>query len=270
MKEPVFIKDLQFPKPVTPNTSLMDWTEVCADSTGQASGVAAAAMEFRLGENEHREWAFIQNLPAGAKAGTQIVVRLAKNARARLVLIQVGAEVSHVEVRAICEGPGSELEVRGLQNTQGQQKHSIHVQVIHEGPHSKSDLRVWCVGRDRGHSVFNGLVDIKPGAREVEAVQKNKNLMLSKTATMDTFPKLFIAHDEVKAAHGASVSTLDPDQLVYLQSRGIDLESAERMVIEGFVHQVVEGIESRELQEQLEIKLGLSARVEETQEWATS
>jgi Fe-S cluster assembly scaffold protein SufB len=271
MKEPQLFKNLAFPAPVELKSTalkstaprLIEWTEVCE----LRDGVSVGALNLEVPANEYQEWVFIQDLPSDAKAATQIKVRLNRDSKVQLIVVQMGAAVSHLEVWVDCAAPGSEISVRGLQNTQGQQKHSVQVNVTHTSPHTRSDLQVWCVGRDRGHSIFNGLIDIKAGAEKVEAFQRNKNLMLSNQATMDSFPKLFIAHDEVKAAHGASVSTLDPDQLAYLQSRGIDLPQAEQMVIEGFVHQVVEGLSDSTLKKHVEAKLGLAARIQETAEW---
>lgn len=272
MKEPVFIKSPQFPQPLALSLTraqqglpLVDWSQVCET----LDGVACGSLELVVPENTEQEWVFIQNLPANTKAATRIQVRLKRDARAHIVLIQRGAEHAQIEFQGICEGKGSELTVRGLQETSGKQKHAIQVNVVHPAAHTKSDLRVWCVGRDQGHSVFQGKVELLAGAHQVEAFQRNQNLLLSKTATMDSFPKLFISHDEVKAAHGASVSTIDPDQMAYLQSRGIATGDAEKMVTEGFIHQVVEELKDATLKAEVEKLLGLANRAAEAAEWET-
>jgi len=90
--------------------------------------------------------------------------------------------------------------------------------------------------------VFNGLIDIKKNAHHTEAFQKNRNLLLSDRATIDSFPKLLIANDAVKCAHGSSTSTLEPDQANYLRSRGISQEEAEHMMVQGFLRQALSEI----------------------------
>jgi Fe-S cluster assembly protein SufD len=258
MKEPVVFKEaLAFPTGVTLSPdrhAYTEWTEPCELGP---TGIAAGGFEIVGQAGADTEYVIHQGLPADTRAATRIRVRLERDATVRLIVIQEGAAASHLEIEGVCAGDGSNFEIRGLQNTRGKQRHSIQASVRHEGSHTKSDMKVWCIGRDQGHSIFNGMIDIKPGARDIEAYQRNKNLMLSDKATMDTFPKLFIANDEVKAAHGASVSSLDTEQLTYLQSRGISRPDAENMVIRGFVHQVAEGVRDPQLRARLEKKLGL-------------
>lgn len=263
MKEPSFFKEVTYPAGLVLQAdehAFTEWTELCE---GQHTG----AFEIVGRENTDKEYVLLQNLPADARAASRIRVRLERNARVRLVVIQEGADTSHLEIEGVCEGEGAEFELRGLQNTQRKQKHSIHAVVKHEKSNTKSDMKVWCVGRDQGHSIFNGMIDIKPGARNVEAYQRNKNLMLNNKATMDTFPKLFIANDEVKAAHGASVSSLGVDQLAYLQSRGLSRDEAEAMVTTGFIRQVVDELRDSRLRRQIEERLGLQEYLKDNQGW---
>ena len=268
MKEPSFFKDVVYPPGILLKENANAFTEWSALCTGAATGSSEpGSLEIVGREDTEQEYVLFQNLPADAKAASRILVRLERNARVRLIVIQDGADTSHIEIEALCVGDGAEIELRGLQNTKGKQKHSIRAMVKHQKSHTKSDMKVWCVGRDQGHSIFNGLIDIQAGAKHCEAYQRNKNLMLSSKATMDTFPKLFIANDEVKAAHGASISTLEVEQLAYLQSRGISREDAESMVTRGFIHQVVDDIRNPKLKKQTEEKLGLQEYLSEGLGW---
>ncbi|MBS1958954.1 MAG: SufD family Fe-S cluster assembly protein [Bdellovibrionales bacterium] len=270
MKEPTLFKEVIYPPSVllaANVNALTEWTSLCAPAESEKTP-SAGALEIIGKENTQSEYVVFQALPAGARAASLIKVRLEKHARVRLILIQDGAAASHLEVIGDCAGEGSEFEIRGLQNAKDTQRHSINVTVVHSKPNTRSDMKVWCVGRDQGHSIFKGMIDIKPGASQVEAYQKNKNLMLSDKAVMDAFPKLLIANDEVKAAHGASIATLEQDQLAYLQSRGISRVDAEAMVTRGFIHQIVDDIKDVELRAKIESKLGLQEFVEESLGWA--
>lgn len=269
MKEPALFKEVVYPTglPLDPNANAFtEWTALCEVPSGSAAP-SAGSLEIVGRENTESEYVVFQSLPMDALAASRIQVRLEKHARVRLILIQDGAAASHLEVEGVCAGEGAELEIRGLQNTKGTQKHSINVTVKHSKSYTKSDMKVWCVGRDQGQSIFKGMISIEHGAKHVEAYQKNKNLMLSSKAVMDTFPKLFIANDEVKAAHGASISTLDIEQLAYLQSRGISRTDAEAMVTRGFIHQIVDDIQNVGLRDQIETKLGLQEFIEEGKGW---
>ena len=93
---------------------------------------------------------------------------------------------------------------------------------------------------DKAKAVFNGLIVITPEGVRTNAYQKNRNMILSPQASVETYPKLEIATDEVKCAHGASVAPVNFDQLYYLQSRGIPAIDAELMIINGFTDPVVQ------------------------------
>ncbi len=162
MKEPTFFKEVVYPVGILLKESanaFTEWTTLCAPGEGlapssPASAPSTGAMQINVPENGEQEFVVFQNLPVDARAASRIQVRLERNARLRLVVIQDGAEASHIEIDAVCAGEGSEFELRGLQNTKNKQKHSIHVLVKHEKSQTKSDMKVWCVGRDQGHSIF--------------------------------------------------------------------------------------------------------------------
>ena len=193
-------------------------------------------------ENSKLEYVFFQNLPESVEAIARIKITADRNAQVQFTVIQQGARRASLDVVAECLGEGADIQIRGLQNARGSQKFAINVHAVHSVPRTRSDLVVWCVARDQSQSIFNALVTIEKHAHHTEAFQKNKNLLLSDKATIDTFPKLFIANDEVKCAHGSSTSTLDPEQFIYLQSRGIQESDAERMLTSGFINQALEWI----------------------------
>jgi Fe-S cluster assembly protein SufD len=113
------------------------------------------------------------------------------------------------------------------------------------------------VAKDESQTIFSGIITIEKGAHHTEAFQKNKNLILSEKATVDSIPQLFIFNDDVKCAHGSSTSTLDPDQYIYLQSRGIGLQDAESMITRGFIENAIHWIENGATSARVHEVLGL-------------
>ncbi len=111
---------------------------------------------------------------------------------------------------------------------------------------------------DRAHSVFNGKVYVAKMAQMTNAAQLNRNLMLSKQARVDTKPELDIMADNVKCAHGATVSQLQADELFYLQSRGISAAQAQRLLRYGFAMEIIEKIEVEVLRQALSDRLNQS------------
>jgi Fe-S cluster assembly protein SufD len=90
--------------------------------------------------------------------------------------------------------------------------------------------------------VFNGGIDVRPGADGTDASQSNDNLLLSDRAEVNTQPRLEILADEVACKHGATVGQLDDTALYYLRSRGIDAEQARRLLINGFADQMIDDV----------------------------
>jgi Fe-S cluster assembly protein SufD len=182
----------------------------------------------------------------------RIYVVLEKDAEIKLTLIQSGNLKSQIRAHVEHQGSGSKSKVHGLTLGKNQERQDLWIDGVHVVPRTEGSVTAWCAVKDQAHSIFNGTMTITKDAPFTEAHQKNKNLILSKSASVDAFPKLFIAHDEVKASHGSSVSTLEPDQLIYLQSRGIDRAAAEVMLTQGFIHQAIDWIEDESTRTRLE------------------
>jgi Fe-S cluster assembly protein SufD len=104
---------------------------------------------------------------------------------------------------------------------------------------------------DRAHAVFNGKVFVPREAQQTNAAQLNRNLLLSNRAKIDTKPELDIVADNVKCAHGATVSQLAADEVFYLQSRGIAAAAAQRLLLYAFAMEVVDKISLASLKARL-------------------
>jgi Fe-S cluster assembly protein SufD len=124
----------------------------------------------------------------------------------------------------------------------------------HFGPQTQSDTFVWNVLEDQSVAVFNGNIDIDENGTLTEAYQHNKTLLLSEKARVHTMPKLEISTDDVKCSHGASISTLDQEQLFYLRSRGLPVDVAERIMIHAFSFPVLSELPVRHLREKYLLK----------------
>jgi Fe-S cluster assembly protein SufD len=96
------------------------------------------------------------------------------------------------------------------------------------------------LGNHQSTTLFHGRVVIRPECPGAEAHQQAPSLLLHRGARVQSRPQLEIHTDEVKCSHGATVGELDPAALFYLRSRGIDAESARRLLVEGFAKAVLE------------------------------
>ena len=212
------------------------------DGNGKAELSLSAARGSQL------EAVIFQNAPADSNTLIRVRLKGERDSTIRQTVIQNGAAKSEIDIHSESAGEGSRFEMRGVQNASGNQQFVIRAGASHPVPHTSSDMQVWCVARDTSRSVFNGTIGIAKGAHHTEAFQKNRNLLLSERATIDSFPKLLIANDNVKCAHGSSTSTLDPEQANYLRARGIPLEEAEKMLVRGFLRDALSGITDPECQ----------------------
>jgi Fe-S cluster assembly protein SufD len=96
--------------------------------------------------------------------------------------------------------------------------------------------------KDRGYSVYQGIIRALKNCIGVDAYQTNNNLVLDPTSRADSIPGLIIDADELACSHGATFGNLDEEQLYYLRSRGISLDEARRMLVLGFFEEVIERI----------------------------
>lgn len=219
------------------------------------NGITESVVEAK--EGSHLELVVLQNVSQNHETISFIRLRVHKDATVKLTFLQIGGKRAHFEIETEVLGSGAHVAIRGLQNAKLKQKLSFEAKSNHLVPHTQSDLQVWCIASDESHSIFNGVISIAEGAHHTEAYQKNKNLLLSDRATVDSFPKLFISNGDVKCAHGSSVSQLEPDQFYYLQSRGINQTDAEQMLLAGFMHHAIEWVSDEKTKSHLETVLGI-------------
>jgi len=149
------------------------------------------------------------------------------------------------------EGAATHCELHGAFVLSGRQQANIVTTVDHAAPGGETREVFKGVASGRAHGAFQGRITVRPGAQKVDAHQLSRNLVLSPRAAIDTKPELEIYADDVKCSHGAAVGDLDEAALFYLRARGIAGAEARHMLIEAFVQEAVELVESRQLREHL-------------------
>jgi Fe-S cluster assembly protein SufD len=101
--------------------------------------------------------------------------------------------------------------------------------------------------QDEAKSIFAGMIRVDPVAQQTNALQTNRNLLLSKEAEANSLPGLEILANDVSCTHGATTSRLDQEELFYLLSRGIDKKSAESLISLGFIEEIIARINDENL-----------------------
>ena len=105
---------------------------------------------------------------------------------------------------------------------------------------------------EKSSGVFNGKIYVRQKAQKTNAYQSNPNILLSDEASINTKPQLEIWADDVKCSHGATTGQLDPEQLFYLRSRGLDLDHAKAILLYAFAKEALEYIKIEPLKEYLD------------------
>lgn len=163
-----------------------------------------------------------------------------------------GGSLSRSNIYTKLAGAGCGSTLNGLYMLDGEQHSDHQTRIEHAAPNCFSREVYKGVLDGRSHGVFNGKVYVHPIAQKTDGKQTNNTLLLSPQAQVDTKPQLEIFADDVKCTHGATVGKLDEMAWFYMKSRGIDSETARRLLIYAFAADVLETIEQAEVREGLE------------------
>ncbi len=174
-----------------------------------------------------------------------------RDSRYTCTAISLGAALSRHNLEIYQTGEQTETTLSGLTMIAGEQVADTHSAIAYTKPHGTSQQIHKCIVDHRAHAIFNGKVFVPKAAQLTDARQLSKNLLLSAKARVDTKPQLEITADNVKCTHGATVSQLDTDEVFYLQSRGIDADSARKLLVYAFAYEVISQISLPSLQDQL-------------------
>ena len=153
--------------------------------------------------------------------------------------ISIGAQIARQNLIVHQMAEQTETSLTGLAFIDGEQLADTHSTIAHNYPHGSSKQLHKCIADGRSHAVFNGKIQVAKLAQQTDSAQLSRNLLLSGKARVDTKPQLEIFADNVKCAHGATVSQLDAEEIFYLQSRAIDAKSAANLLTYAFATEAI-------------------------------
>jgi len=158
-----------------------------------------------------------------------------------------GAQMARYDLKVSMPHEHSEVELNGLYCTSGKQHLDNYINLDHIAPHCISRINYKGILNGESHAIFGGTVLVRAGAIKTDSRQTDKNLVLSPKAEIDTKPSLFIYVDDVIAGHGATAGNIDERTVYYMRSRGLDLETASKMLISGFAMEIIDKVNINEL-----------------------
>jgi Fe-S cluster assembly protein SufD len=208
-------------------------------STHDGSYFTNAVVEILLKDGARLEHYKVQreSLAAFHIATTQ--ADLGPNSTYDSTTVTFGAQLSRHDYGVTMDHEGAECWVDGLYLVTADQHTDTHSVIDHRQPHCTSHQLYKGILDGKSRAVFNGKVFVRHDAQKTDAMQTNKNLLLSNEARVDTKPQLEILADDVKCAHGAAVGQIDEDELFYLETRGIHPDLARNLLTYGFAEEVI-------------------------------
>ncbi len=164
----------------------------------------------------------------------------------------LGAALARSDFAALLDGPGAFCSLNGLYYTGHGQHIDNLISIDHAQPRCTSRLNYKGILDGDSHAVFGGEVIVRRNAQKSDAQQTDRNLLLSERAEVDSKPSLMIYADDVQCSHGATAGQIDAQTLFYLRSRGLDLETASRMLVQAFASEIIDTVKPDALRNYLE------------------
>ncbi|SDO73077.1 Fe-S cluster assembly protein SufD [Microbacterium sp. ru370.1] len=179
--------------------------------------------------------------------------RVDRDAKLTHVVVSFGGGVVRVNPSVELSGPGAEGRLYGLSFSDAGQHLESQVYLHHKGPHTVGDvLYKGALQGESARSVWIGDVLIGPDATGTDSYEANRNLVLTDGARADSIPNLEIETGDIQGAgHASATGRFDDEQLFYLQARGIAEDEARRLVVLGFLSEIVQRIGIPELETEL-------------------
>ncbi|MGN6326207.1 Fe-S cluster assembly protein SufD [Pseudolysinimonas sp.] len=179
--------------------------------------------------------------------------RLAKDARLKHIVVSLGGAIVRVNPSAHLAEEGSDAELLGVYFADAHQHLEQRVYVHHDAAHTRSRVTYkGALNGDGARTVWVGDVLIGPNATGTDTYEQNRNLVLSEGTRADSIPNLEIeTGDIVGAGHASATGRFDDEHLFYLQARGIPEDEARRLVVLGFLSEIVQRIGEPELEARL-------------------
>ena len=199
-----------------------------------------AVVELVVGDNAHLRYLSVQE--HGPHTWHVALQRAHVGADASLhsSAVGLGGDYARLRSESLLMGDGAESDLMAVYFGDHRQMLDFRTLQDHDAPNTRSDLLFKGAVEDEAHSVYSGLIRLRPSARKAVASQTNRNLVLTEGAGAESIPNLEIEANDVRCSHASAVGPIDDEQLYYLESRGVPPDEAERLIVLGFFDDVLD------------------------------
>ena len=196
--------------------------------------------EIVTGRDSTLKCVFLGELEAQGVRLVEVQLRPGAASSVQCSSVALSGRAYRHDVQVMLDAPGAQVELLGLSFGADQDYLEQRLRVEHAAAHARSNIVYKSVASDDAHLVWVGDVMVRPEGVGADTYEMNRNLVLSRTARVDSVPNLELETGEVvRAGHASATGRFDDEQLFYLQSRGIPADIARRMVVEGFVAELI-------------------------------
>jgi len=209
----------------------------------QGSGFACGVNDLIAGPGAKVTYVCAQEWGSNAVALQMNSTTVDHEASAMSLNLHLGGKYSRFESLSRLVGEGGRSDLLAVSVANGSQEFDARTLQDHLSPHTASDLLYKNALDDRARSIFGGLIRVEPHAHFTDAYQKVRNLLLSDDSEANSMPGLEILADNVRCTHGATSGQIDKDELFYLRTRGIPVPVAQRLIVAGFLNEVIERLD---------------------------
>jgi Fe-S cluster assembly protein SufD len=208
-----------------------------------APGFACGVNDLIAGPGAKVTYVCAQNWGENVVALQMNATTVDHDAAAMSLNLNLGSRYSRFESLSRLIGEGGRSDLLAVSVAKDQQEFDARTLQDHISPHTASDLLYKNALDDRARCTFGGLIRVEPHAHFTDAYQKVRNLLLSDDAEANSMPGLEILADNVRCTHGATSGQIDEDELFYLRTRGIPVPVAQRLIVTGFLDEVIQRLD---------------------------
>ena len=208
-------------------------------ANNDAPGFACGVNDLVAGPGAKVTYVCTQNWGSDVRALQMNTTTVDHDAAALSLNVNLGSRYSRFESLSRLIGEGGRSDLLAIAIADRDQEFDSRTLQDHASPHTTSDLLYKNALADRSRSIFGGLIRVEPHAHFTDAYQKVRNLLLSDDAEADSMPGLEILADNVKCSHGATSGQINEEEMFYLLSRGLPPNVARRLLVSGFLNEVL-------------------------------
>ena len=224
---------------------------VCDHTKGDQQYLSLETVEIVVGRNAQLDYYHMEESDEHTTRLSQMWVRQSEGSNVLIDGITLTNGFTRNDYHIDVDGEHCNTQLLGMAIATGEQHIDNHTLINHNAPRCQSNEMFKYVLNDNAVGAFAGKILVKPNCPKIDAYQGNRNIVAAPSARMYTKPQLEIYTDDVKCSHGSTVGQLDQDALFYMQTRGISMPVAQKLLMQAFMSDVIDGVRLESLRDRL-------------------